>query len=53
MLPCNVVVQELENGKTEITTVDPVASMQSVGNEKLASVANEVQQKLKQVIDNV
>ena len=53
MLPCNVIVQELENGKTEIAAVDPVASMQSVGNEKLASVANEVQQKLKQVIDNV
>jgi len=27
--------------------------MQAVGNEKLASVASEVQQKLKQVIDNV
>jgi len=53
MLPCNVIVQELENGKTEIAAVDPVASMQSVGNEKLASVANGVQQKLKQVIDNV
>ncbi|OQX79662.1 MAG: hypothetical protein B6D64_04470 [Bacteroidetes bacterium 4484_276] len=53
MLPCNVIVQELENGKTEIAAVDPIASMQSVGNEKLASVANEVQQKLKQVIGNV
>ena len=53
MLPCNVIVQELENGKTEIAAVDPIASMQSVGNEKLASVANEVQQKLKQVISNV
>jgi len=53
MLPCNVIVQELENGKTEIAAVDPIASMQSVENEKLAGVANEVQQKLKQVISNV
>ena len=53
MLPCNVLVQQISDTQTEIAAVNPTASMQAVGNEKLASVASEVQQKLKQVIDNV
>jgi uncharacterized protein (DUF302 family) len=28
LLPCNVVVQELESGRIEISAVDPVTSMQ-------------------------
>jgi uncharacterized protein (DUF302 family) len=53
MLPCNVIVQQISETQTEIAAVDPMASMQSVENEKLAGVANEVQQKLKHVIHNV
>ncbi len=53
ILPCNVIVQQISETQTEIAAVDPMASMQSVENEKLAGVANEVQQKLKQVIINV
>jgi len=53
MLPCNVIVQKISENQTEIAAVDPMASMQSVENEKLAGVANEVQQKLKHVIHNV
>lgn len=53
MLPCNVIVQQISENQTEIAAVDPMASMQSVENEKLAGVANEIQQKLKHVIHNV
>jgi len=53
MLPCNVIVQRISETQTEIAAVDPMASMQSVENEKLAGVANEVKQKLQQVISNV
>ena len=52
-LPCNVVVEENENGEVEVSAVDPIASMQSVGNEALGSIAAEVQQNLKKVIDNL
>ena len=52
-LPCNVVVEEHENGDIEVSAVDPIASMMSVENEKLGEVAHEVQQKMKQVIDNL
>lgn len=53
MLPCNVIVQETENGKTEVSAVDPVASMTSVENEDLGSIAGEVREKLKTVIERL
>jgi uncharacterized protein (DUF302 family) len=53
MLPCNVIVQETEDGRTEIAAVDPVASMQSVENEALRPVAEEIRDRLRTVIDNV
>ena len=46
MLPCNVVVQDLGSGETEIAAIDPVASMQ-------ASAAAEVRAKLQRAIDSV
>lgn len=53
MLPCNVIVQELDNGKTEIAAVDPVASMKAVDNNKLGEIADEIRAKLEKVIENV
>lgn len=52
-LPCNVVVLENDNGEIEVAAVDPVASMMAVKNEKLAPVAQEIQQKLKNVIEKL
>jgi len=53
MLPCNVIVQETENGKVEVAAVDPVASMQAIQNLELRDIANQVQAKLKKVIDSL
>lgn len=53
MLPCNVVVQELEPGKVEVAAVDPAASMQAITNPKLAEVALDVQGKLKAVVESL
>ena len=50
MLPCNVVVQETEDGKIEVSAVDPLASMQAIENPTLGAVATEVQGMLKDVI---
>ena len=52
MLPCNVIVQEREDGKVEVAAIDPIASMLSVQNESLGGIAEEVQSKLKKVIEN-
>src|SRR5512133_3809839 len=35
MLPCNVIIRELEKGTTEVAAVDPLASMQAIQNEEL------------------
>lgn len=50
MLPCNVVVQELENGDIEVAAVNPVASMQAVENDDLFCISTEILRKLERVI---
>ena len=53
MLPCNVIVQETADGKTEVSAIDPMASMQAIDNPNLREVAEQVQAKLKKVINNL
>lgn len=53
MLPCNVIVQEVEPGRTEVAAVDPVASMQAIENERLAPIAGNVRDQLRRVIDQL
>jgi uncharacterized protein (DUF302 family) len=53
MLPCNVIVQELADGKVEVAAVDPMASMMAVQNEALGGIASEVQGMLKNVIEGL
>lgn len=53
MLPCNVIVQERDNGKVEVSAVDPVASMIAIKNDSLEGVAMQVREKLNRVIDNL
>lgn len=53
MLPCNVIVRELDNGKTEIAAVDPVASMMALENDNLQEIAKKVKQRLQKVIQAV
>src|SRR4030066_134424 len=43
MLPCNVIVQELEEGLIEGSAIDPIASMQATRNEELGSIAGQFQ----------
>ena len=53
MLPCNVIVQELAEGKVEVAAIDPIASMMAIQNPSLGGVAQQVQAKLKKVIESV
>ena len=52
MLPCNVIVQVLDDGRTEVAAVDPIASMQAVDNEDLWPIAEEVRERLHRVVAN-
>jgi uncharacterized protein (DUF302 family) len=53
MLPCNVVVQEHEDGKIEVSAIDPIASMMAIKNNALGDVATNVSDKLRRVIENL
>ena len=53
MLPCNVIVQEISEGQTEVAAVDPVASMKAIENPALLEIANQVQEKLRKVIKSI
>jgi uncharacterized protein (DUF302 family) len=52
-LPCNVIMEEHENGEVEISAIDPMASMSSVKNETLGELATEMQTELKKMIENL
>lgn len=53
MLPCNVVIQQQEGGKVEVSAVDPVASMSAIENQKLGAVAGKVRELMKQVVAEI
>lgn len=53
MLPCNVIVQQLDQNRTEVAAIDPVASMQAIDNPKLHAAAAEIRDRLSKVIDSL
>jgi len=53
MLPCNVIVREIDSGRSEVSAVDPEASMQAIENPKLTEVAGQVRKRLEGVIDAI
>jgi len=54
MLPCNVIVLEKEGGGgIEVAAIDPIASMQAIANPQLQDIADQVQAKLKKVIESL
>ena len=53
MLPCNVIVQELEDGVVEVAAVNPMASMQAVENDNLNQIASEITSLLKKVVNKL
>jgi len=52
LLPCNVIVYEKDN-KTMVSVFNPGLMSYVVDNENLKSVADEVQEKLKRVLNNI
>ena len=53
MLPCNVIVQDIGEGRIEVAAIDPSKSMAHVGSAKLAGLAAEVRGKLEAVLDRL
>jgi uncharacterized protein (DUF302 family) len=53
MLPCNVLVQEKENGEVEIAAINPLSSIGAIENSQLQSLAKEVSDKLQAVVERL
>lgn len=53
LLPCNVVVQEHEDGTVEVSAMDPAGMMQVAGNPALNELASRVQTAMERVIANI
>ena len=52
MLPCNVVVQQTDDG-VMVSAIDPIASMQAIENPALGEVAGQVQEMLRKVVEGL
>jgi len=53
LLPCNVVVYETDDGRTVVSAVDPMQTIAAQGDPTLRGVAEQVQAKLRRVIDSL
>jgi uncharacterized protein (DUF302 family) len=53
MLPCNVIVQETGNGSVEIAAVNPIESMKAIQNSELGTVAVQVTEMLRRVVEGL
>ena len=53
LLPCNVVVIETEDGKVDVSIMDPAVGMSVVENARLESLASVVKEKLELALSNV
>jgi len=53
MLPCNVLVQEHEDGRVEVSAINPMQSLGVIGNSELEGMATQVSDKLKSALDRV
>jgi uncharacterized protein (DUF302 family) len=53
LLPCNVLVQQHDNGQVEVTAVNPMETMSGINNPQLELIAREVSGKLQNVIESL
>ncbi len=53
MLPCNLIVQEHEDGQIEVSAINPLESMKAVANPDLWHIGQKIAEKLQRVIDRI
>ncbi len=53
LLPCNVIVQETDDGKVEVAIMNPAEAMSVVKNEKLEPIAGEVNTLLEKALNKI
>ena len=53
LLPCNVIIYEMDDKKVYVAALNPVSALAVIKNEELKKIALEVSEKLKRVIERV
>jgi uncharacterized protein (DUF302 family) len=53
MLPCNVTLRQLPDGRHEVAAIDPVAAMGALGDPAIEPLATQVREALKRVVDTL
>ena len=53
LLPCNVIVYETNDRKAYVEAINPVSALEVIQSQELKSIAEEVSEKLKKVVENV
>jgi uncharacterized protein (DUF302 family) len=53
LLPCNVIIFETDDNKIQVAALNPVSALAIIKNEELKTIALEVSEKLKRVIERV
>jgi uncharacterized protein (DUF302 family) len=53
MLPCNVVVQEYENGEVEVSAINPMETMEKALTHSLSEIATEISSRLRTAVDDL
>lgn len=50
MMPCNIIISEQEDGRVEISVLDPTTALNVIENEELQPFANQIKQKLQRCL---
>lgn len=54
MLPCNIVVQEHENGEVEVSAISPLETLDKVtATSQLSAIAREINDRLRRALDDL
>ncbi|MFO7853102.1 MAG: DUF302 domain-containing protein [Bacteroidota bacterium] len=53
LLPCNLILQDTEQGYTEVTAVDPTESMKMVSNPEIKNIAETIKQKMVNALNTI
>ena len=53
LLPCNVIVYETDDRKAYVAAINPISALEAIQSEELRSIAAEISEKLKRVVEKL
>jgi len=53
LLPCNVIVYETDEKKAYVAAINPISALEAIQSDELRSIAAEVSEKLKRVVEKL